>query len=117
MDNEISTNIDAIIRAELHASQEITDKTEEATRALEDLHAAIEELYILRKGTREGLKSVDEFIIGLRTKFGAAPIENFGARQAEIVQLLDNISWSIRSVLDAINKFDEDVKKGFDKSN
>lgn len=101
--------IDQLIQAEIHADEEITEKNDEATRALEELHAAIENVFILRKGTREGLLQVDDFVNGLKTKFGAVNIESYGARKAEIVQLLDNISWSIRAVLDAITAFEKDV--------
>lgn len=111
MENEVSTMIDQIIQQEIHADEEITEKNDDAVRALEDLHAAVEKVYILRKGTREGLVQVDEFVNNLKAKFGAVNIEGYGARHKEIIQLLDNISWSIRSVIDAINAFNKDVAK------
>lgn len=109
MENNVSTTLDQIIQAEIHADEEITEKNDEATRALEELHAAIEKVFILRKGTREGLLQVDDFVNELKSKFGAVNIENYGARKDEIVRLLDNISWSIRAVFDAIDAFEKDV--------
>lgn len=111
MENEISTTLDSLIQQEIHADEEISEKNDTAVRALEDLYASIEKLYILRKGTRDGLKSVDEFVNELLAKFGGVRIENMGARKDEIVNLLSNISWSIRAALDAINRFEKDSKQ------
>ena len=110
MENEISTMLDSLVRQEIKANDEITEKNDTAVRALTDLHASIEQLYILRKGTRDGLKSVDDFVQELLQKFGGVRIENMGARKDEIVNLLNNISWSIRTVLDAIDRFEKDSK-------
>ena len=111
MENEASTMIDNVIRAEIATDEEITEKNDEAVRALEDLHAAIEKVYILRKGTREGLLQIDDFINGIKSKFGAVNVEGYGARKDSIIQLLGNISWSIRAVLDEIDAFNKDVAK------
>jgi len=111
MENEASTVVDSIIRQEMATNEEILDKEEEAKRSLEDLYVSIEKLYILRKGTKEGLAGIDEFIRQIHDKYVGVNVEGFEQRKKEIVELLENISWSIRSAIDKINNFERDVKK------
>lgn len=111
MENEASTVVDSIIQQEMATNEEILDKEEEAKRSLADLYSSIEKLYILRKGTKEGLVGINDFINTIHDKYVGVNIESFEQRKKEIVELLENISWSIRSVIDKINNFERDVKK------
>lgn len=110
MENEISTTVDALIRAELAQNEEIIEKDNAAKQALSDLYLSIENLYNLRKGARSGLVDINDFINSAYNRFVGINIESFGKRKDEIIELLNNISWSVREVISKMEQFERDVK-------
>ena len=114
MENVISEQLDMISGKEKELRNEISEREDDAKRALTDLYESIEKLCILRKGTTEGMVDISDFIETVRGKYVGVRIENFEQRQDEIVNLIDNISWSVRTLIDKINKFEQDVNRNGD---
>lgn len=109
MENEISTALDTLKEQESELTQEVSDRNDDAINAISDLHSSIYRLHALHQNTKETVLGVNDFIEVIRNKFIKVNLENMGRNRDEIINLIDNISWSIRELIDKVNKFDKDL--------
>ena len=111
MENDISTGLDQLVIQEKALAKEIDDREFDADRALSELHESLSKLHALRQGEKQTLLAVNDYIAVVKENMLKVGISDLSGQRNEIVGLLDNISWSIRSVLDKIERFEKELKK------
>ena len=112
MQNELTDKLQEISMKEQELEATIKEKQEDAYRALADLHASIEELYILKKGEKAILLGSKEFIETVMDKVFKIDVEGIGQKQNECTSALETATWGINKALDIISDIEYNVKRG-----
>lgn len=106
-----SDSLELIKQKEKELADLVNEKEDAANKAIAELHEAIEELYLLRKGTRVGLNDLQTFTDKIYEKIVKIDVPGLAHKKQQILDALGSIQWYIHSAETLINDFENEVKK------
>lgn len=112
MNNELSNTLNDISWQEQEAMRIVEEKQDEAYRALAELHAAIENLYIIKKAEKAVTTSAQEFINTVMEKVFKMDVDSIRHKQTEARGELEAASYSIAKLLDIARDIEYTIKRG-----
>ena len=110
MDKELVTKLQTALAKEQELEKEIAEKQDDAYRALAELHEAIEELYIYKKGEKQILVDVNDFIETVMDKVFKKDVEGIQHQQAELRDAIEAATFYVSKIIDLNNNIEYKIK-------
>lgn len=109
MNNEYTSTLNEMYSKEKQLNDKVDECQENANRALTELHAALVDLNELKTQENGVLVDLQAFLERVQQGVVGVNVENVAHKRAEVLGLVENISWSVSRLLDLNSEIEREL--------